>query len=458
MNPLRSSLYWRLLLGFCLANLVVLFVGGALAQRFIEYSTAVEIDWPALASDARDAYQSGGEPALQAWSQAQRHEGIEATLFEHGRPLSPFRLYGPIQRDLPNLLGAGHDLLMQPRPGLYLAVQAVSGSDGRSFQLVAMSRSHTRLRQHTRQRIELTVQAVLSLLLVGGIGWWIARSVARPVAALRATTQRMAAGELSARVHWRGRSRRDELAQLAGDFDAMAERIEALVAHDRGVLQDLSHELRSPLARLQLILDFAERSASPAEAAGYFRQAEQEIARLDRLTGEMLALSRLEGGLPGMQADVVDLAALVRDVAARATLEAGARHIQLKVRADAEAPVAGNAQLLERAVDNVLGNAIKFGAPGTAVELVLAPMDHGEVELTVRDHGPGVPEPELAMLFRPFFRGSNAAHADGLGLGLGIVQRVVQVHGGSVRAANAPGGGLEVTLRLPLTRTDRRTV
>lgn len=450
MNPLRSSLYWRLLLGFCLANLVVLFVGGALAQRFIEYSTAVEIDWPTLAGDARDAYQSGGEPALQAWSQTQRHEGIEATLFEHGRPLSSFRLYGPIQRDLPNLLGAGHDLLMQPRPGLYLAVQAVAGDDGRSYQLVALSRSHTRLRQHTRQRIELTVQAALSLLLVGGIGWWIARSVARPVAALRAATQRMAAGELSTRVSWRGSSRRDELAQLAGDFDAMAERIEALVAHDRGVLQDLSHELRSPLARLQLILDFAERSANPAEAAGYFRQAEQEIARLDRLTGEMLALSRLEGGLPGMQAESVDLAALLRDAAARATLEAAARHIQLDVQADTEARVTGNAQLLERAIDNVLGNAIKFGTPGTTVQLTLDRVDGQHVELTVRDHGPGVPQAELAMLFRPFFRGSNAAHADGLGLGLGIVQRVVQVHGGRVRAVNAAGGGLAVTLRLPL--------
>lgn len=450
MNPLRSSLYWRLLLGFCLANLVVLFVGGALAQRFIEYSTAVEIDWPALAQDARDAYQSGGEPGLQAWVQEQRHEGIEATLFEGGRPLSPMRLYGPIQRDLPNLLGAGHDLLMQPRPGMYLAVQAVAGNDGRSYQLVALSRSHTRLRQHTRQRIELTVQAVLSLLLVGAIGWWIARSVARPVAALRAATQRMTAGELSTRVGWRGSSRRDELAQLAGDFDAMAERIEALVAHDRGVLQDLSHELRSPLARLQLILDLAERSASPAEAAGYFRQAEQEIARLDRLTGEMLALSRLEGGLPGMQAESVDLAALLRDAAARATLEAGARNIRLDVRADGQARVSGNAQLLERAIDNVLGNAVKFATPGTSVQLTLDRVDGHQVELTVRDHGPGVPAAELAMLFRPFFRGSNAAHADGLGLGLGIVQRVVQVHGGSVRAANAEGGGLAVTLRLPL--------
>ena len=453
MNPLRSSLYWRLLLGFCLANLVVLFVGGALAQRFIEYSTAVEIDWPALAQDARDAYQSGGDAGLQAWTQEQRHEGIEATLFEHGRPLVPMRLYGPIQRDLPNLLGAGHDLLMQPRPGLYLAVQAVAGDDGRSYQLVALSRSHTRLRQHTRQRIELTVQAVLSLLLVGAIGWWIARSVARPVAALRAATQRMAAGELSTRVGWRGRSRRDELAQLAGDFDAMAERIEALVAHDRGVLQDLSHELRSPLARLQLILDFAERSTSPEEAAGYFRQAEQEIARLDRLTGEMLALSRLEGGLPGEQRQPVDLAALMRECAARAQLEARARGIVFQVEAAEPVIVSGHALLLERALDNLLSNAIKFSHEGGKV--LLSVRAEGRLaRLSVRDHGPGVPPDELAALFRPFFRGSNAQRAEGHGLGLAIVQRVAIAHDGTAHAQNAPGGGLDVQLRLPLATGD----
>ncbi|HEX5304952.1 MAG TPA: sensor histidine kinase, partial [Dyella sp.] len=124
--------------------------------------------------------------------------------------------------------------------------------------------------------------------------------------------------------------------------------------------------------------------------------------------------------------------------------------IRLHVQAGGEARVSGNAQLLERAIDNLLGNAIKFGAPGTEVELSLHCVDGHHLELTVRDHGPGVPEAELAMLFRPFFRGSNAVHADGLGLGLGIVQRVVQVHGGSVRAANAEAGGLAVTLRLPL--------
>ncbi|MCP1375739.1 sensor histidine kinase [Dyella lutea] len=449
MNPLRSSLYRRLLVGFCLANLVVLFVGGSLAQRFIEYTTAVEIDWSALARDASHAYDTGGGRGLAEWSREQHREGIEATLFEDCRPLTPFRA-GPIMlRDLPSWLAAGHDVLVQPRPGLYLAVQPVQGADGRTRQLVALSRTHTRLHQHTRQTILLAVQALLSLLLIGVIGWWIARSVARPVAALREATRRMAAGELSTRVHWKNGRGRDELAQLAGDFDAMAERIEALVAHDRGVLQDLSHELRSPLARLQLLLDFARRSEDPAEAAGYFARAEQEIQQLDRMTGEMLALSRLEGGLPGDQREPVDLAALARDGAARAQLEAAARGIALRLDAPSPVPVSCHALLLERALDNLLSNAIKFSPPGG--EIVLgAHTAAGQARLSVRDHGPGVPPGELAALFRPFFRGSNAPRAEGSGLGLAIVKRVAHAHGGGVHAENAAGGGLEVSLLLPL--------
>jgi two-component system OmpR family sensor kinase len=455
VNPFRGPLFWRLLVGFCLANLVVLVAGGALAKQFIEYTTAVEINWDALAQDADRAYRDGGTAALEAWRQRERQDGIEATLFENGRPLGPMRLPPPLLRDLPTWLGAGHDVVVQPRRGLYLAVQQITGEDGRSRQLVALSRTHTRLHQRSRQTILLVVQALLSLVLIALIGGWVARSVARPVAALRTATRRMAAGELSARVGWKG-SARDELALLAGDFDAMAERIEALVAHDRGVLQDLSHELRSPLARLQLLLDFAQRSTDAAEAAGYFERAEQEIARLDRLTGEMLALSRLEGGLPGMETERLDLAALAREGVERATLQARERQIALVLHAEAPVPVRGSAQLLERAIDNVIGNAIKFSPPGSDVRIDVA-TDHGAADgdgavVSIRDHGPGVPDDELASLFRPFFRGSNAASADGLGLGLGIVQRVMRVHGGRVEAANAAGGGLAVQMRLPLDR------
>ena len=448
MNPFRSPLYRRVLVWFCLANLLVLLLGGMLARGLIEYTSVREIDWSALAQAAGQAYDNGGSNGLRVWSQNERRDGIEATLFQNGQPLAPVHLHPVVRAQLPMWLDSHEDVIAHPWHGVYLAVLDVHGADGTLRRFVAFSHSHVRLPASAQARILLGAQALLSLLFIGLVGWWVARGVARPVGALREATRRMSAGELSARVGTVG-GRRDELAGLAADFDAMAERIEALVAHERGVLQDLSHELRSPLARLHLLLDFARRSADADEAAAYFRQAEQELIRLDRMTGEMLALSRLEGGIPGLQREPVELAGLVDACVAQARLEAQAKHIALEQIAHAPAMVSGNASLLERALENLIANAIKYSPPGGRIEVALYA---GSVcaELAVRDYGPGVPEAEVGALFRPFFRGSNAGHAEGHGLGLAIVRRVVAAHGGDIHAQNAAGGGLEVRLRLPL--------
>lgn len=450
MNPFKSSLYWRLLLWFCAANLLVLVFGSFLTQRFIEYTTAVEIDWSALAQDANQQYERGGIPALSEWRSQQRRQGVDATLYENGMPLVPIRLPRSVRSLLPESIAAGHDLVIRPRHGMYLAVTQVTADDGHARQLVAMSRTHAWVRPKTRSKILLGVQLALSLVFIGLIGWWLARSVARPVEALRHATRRMASGELSTRVGRIRGTRYNELTQLAHDFDAMAERIEALVAHQRRVLQDLSHELRSPLARLQLILDLAQRSAEPSEAADYFDQAETEIARLDRMTGEMLALSRLEGGIPGIACEELDLVEFARESMQQAQLEATAGGIALQLDAPGQSIVVqGSAQLIERAIDNLIGNAIKFSADGGQV-FVAVSLAGRFAEVSVSDTGPGVPEAELGVLFRPFFRGSNAASAEGHGLGLAIVQRVVKIHGGELAASNREGGGLRVSMRFPL--------
>jgi two-component system OmpR family sensor kinase len=449
VNLFKHSLYWRLLVGFCVGNLLVLFLGSVLTRGFIDYTTAKEINWDLLAQGADQAYESGGATGLSDWAREQRHDGIiEATLYENGQALTPIRLHPSIQRSLSSWLEADKDIVAQPWPGLFMAVQKITGADGHVRQLVALSRSHQRLPPQTRQLILWSIQLLLLLVFIGVLGWWVARSVARPVEALRDATRRMAAGELSARVGRRGGSKRDELALLAYDFDAMAERIEALVAHDRGVLQDLSHELRSPLARLHLILNLAQRSDNPAEAEPYFLQAEQEIERLDRMTGEMLALSRLEGGIPGMNRERLELGALVRGCVAQAQLEAGVREVSLQLQPGQDVFVTGSPLLLERAVGNLIANAIKFSPLGGEVILTVD-AENSSAAVTIRDHGPGVPEAELVSLFRPFYRGSNAVRADGHGIGLAIVQRVVQAHGGEIEAKNADVG-LRVTLRLPM--------
>jgi two-component system, OmpR family, sensor kinase len=447
-SPFRSPLFWRLLIFFCIANLLVLVLGSWLTSRFIAYSAGQGIDWPALAQAAEDAYENGGASGLDAWAAQQRGEGIEATLYENGSPLRDIRLPSAIRESLPDWLAAGHSVELNPFPGFYVAVEPVTGADGHVRQLVGISFSRARIPRHMREKILLGVQLALSLLLIGGIGWWVARSVSRPVEAMRDATRKMASGAFATRVDKRWSDAHDELGQLARDFNGMAERIEILVAHDRGVLQDLSHELRSPLARLHLILDLAQHSKHPEEAAGHFRHAEQEIARMDRMTAEMLALSRLEGGLPGMERESVDLVELTKLRLDAARVEAEARSIQLQFTDAGPVAVWGSGILLERALDNVIANAIKFSAVQGHVEVSVS--HHlGQAQVRIRDHGPGAPDEELGLLFRPFFRGTNAVHANGHGLGLAIVQRVMQVHGGDVAARNADGGGLEVTMQLP---------
>ncbi|RDS82663.1 sensor histidine kinase [Dyella psychrodurans] len=447
-SPFRSPLFWRLLIFFCIANLLVLVSSSWLTTRFIAFSTEQDINWTAIAQSAEDAYDNGGADGLDAWIQQERSEGIDATLYENGQPLRDIRLPGNLRDALPGWLNAGHNIELRPFPGFYIAVQQVTGADGHTRQLVAMSNSRSRIPRHMREKILLGVQLVLSLLLIGGIGWWVARSVSRPIEAMRGATRKMAAGEFATRVDRQWSDAHDELGQLARDFNTMAERIELLVTHERGVLQDLSHELRSPLARLHLILDLAQHSGDREKASEHFRRAEHEIARMDRMTTEMLALSRLEGGLPGMERDAVDLAELVKERVDAAHVEAQARGIQFHMSNGHPVIVHGSGVLLERALDNVIANAVKFSPDNGRVD-VIVDSQQNQARVCVRDHGPGVPSDELEAVFRPFYRGTNAAHAAGHGLGLAIVHRVMQVHDGSVVARNGEDGGLEVTMQLP---------
>jgi two-component system, OmpR family, sensor kinase len=447
-SPFRSPLFWRLLIYFCIANLLVFALSSWVTSSFIAFSSEQDIDWTTIAQSAEDAYDTGGADGLATWAQQQRAEGIDATLYENGQPLREMHLPPGVRDSLPEWLDAGQNLALNPFPGFYIGVQSVTGKDGHTRQLVGVSSSRGRIPRHMREKILLGSQLALSLLLVGAIGWWVARSVSRPVEAMRAATRKMAAGEFTTRVDKQWSNAHDELGQLASDFNGMAERIEVLVAHDRGVLQDLSHELRSPLARLHLILDLAQHSATPDEAAAHFKHAEREIARMDRMTAEMLALSRLEGGLPGMERDSFDIAELVKERLDAAHVEAEARGIDLQVHSTGPVFVWGSGILLERALDNIIANAIKFSPDRGSVDVDVEQHQQSAI-VRIRDHGPGVPPEELGLLFRPFFRGTNAVHANGHGLGLAIVHRVVHVHGGDVVAQNAEGGGLAITMRLP---------
>jgi len=295
------------------------------------------------------------------------------------------------------------------------------------------------------------------LLTAGLVCYGLARYLASPLETLRAGVRRLAGGDLSARVGAHVGARRDEIADLGRDFDRMAERIESLVMSQRRLLGDISHELRSPLARLSVALGLARRRADE-EAPGVtsaLDRIEREAERLNELIGQLLTLTRLETHEDELRRAQIDLQDLIRRVAADADFEAQGRNRGVLVVGDEECTFLGDAELMRSAIENVVRNAVRYTAENTSVEVSLRCSSGGGkagIVIRVRDHGKGVPEEALTEIFRPFYRLTEARdrQTGGTGLGLAIAERAVRLHGGTVRAANAgDGGGLVVEIRLP---------
>jgi two-component system, OmpR family, sensor histidine kinase CpxA len=291
------------------------------------------------------------------------------------------------------------------------------------------------------------------LIMAGALCFWLARHITIPVSKMRTTAQQLADGNLGARVGRAVASRHDELADLGRNFDRMAERIESLLTSQRLLFRNVSHELRSPLARLNVALELARRSTA-AEVSGYLDRIEREAERLNRLIGQMLALARLVSGVDRAEQGVFELGRLVQEVVADGDFEARARHSAVRMVSCESCVVVGAAELLRSALENIVRNAVHATMEGTETEVRMRHRQTSEgvyAVIEVRDHGPGVPEKELANIFQPFHRLGpvHARHTGGAGLGLAIAERAVRLHGGTIVAANAPGGGLLMTICIP---------
>ena len=299
------------------------------------------------------------------------------------------------------------------------------------------------------------------------VSYAMARYLSSRIMKLRYATHQLAEGDLTARVGSQS-GRRDELADMGHDFDLMAERIERLVESERRLVEserrtveaqqrllaDISHELRSPLARIAYALDLAQGSANE-ETGSYLKRIERESGRLNELIGQLLTLARLEAAPSREEITAtmmsVPLAKLVGDVCQDADFEARGRGKEVCIARTEPCVVEGNAELLRSAVENVVRNAVRHTPQGSAVKVALS-CDEQCAHIEVRDFGSGVPEEALSEVFRPFYRVGQAREREsgGVGLGLSITERAVRFHGGSVQAQNAPEGGLLVRLSLPL--------
>lgn len=293
--------------------------------------------------------------------------------------------------------------------------------------------------------------AVVSLLPSALLAW----SLSRPIRVLQQAFADAAAGRLDTRAAPLMRGQRDEIADLGASFDHMAQRLQDLLAARQRLLHDVSHELRSPLARLQLAVGLVRQQ--PLKLDSTLQRIETEVQRVDTLVGEVLTLARLEPGSRRPAAEPHDVLALLRTVASDAAFEAQAGGVAVAFASDLPALVRpAHRELLTRAFDNLIRNALRHTAPGTAVDVQAQLDGSGALQVDVADRGPGIPAAQLPRIFEPFYRvqdegasSSEATNVKGYGLGLAIARGALELHGGRIAAQAREGGGLLVRASLP---------
>ena len=452
------SLYWRIFLAFWVALALILVGTVTVAVNATAHRS--ERPWVQrgqLYAQAARAFESGGPEALKGWLQ--------------GLPVEPFaRTYvvepggaEMLRRALPPSMSAhgaaaagaaGADSTEPISPIGGALVLMTSG--GATYHVVIGP-----VRDSPRLFGELELPGVPLALLAIALGvsaavcFFLARYLASPVDRLRLATRQMAAGDLTVRVLPALKGRQDDLGLLAADLDAMAERLRLLLEAKQQLLRDVSHELRSPLARLQLALSLARRDDSGAER--HLARIGCEAERLEQLIARTLMLVRLERPADTLENSRVDVGDLLRLIASDVAIEADARGCLTYVQAQEDLQVAGDAELLRSAFENVIRNAVRF-SPADSTVAISARRQEGQgsalatLEVSVSDHGPGVPPKDLTLIFEPFYRVDAArghGGAGGEGLGLAIAARAVHLHGGTIEARNLEGGGLAVHITLP---------
>lgn len=294
----------------------------------------------------------------------------------------------------------------------------------------------------------------IALALSSLVCFWLAWYLTSPIRKLQFAAKQISQGKLDTRVSKKIGNRRDEIADLGQDFDVMAEQLQKLINNQKQLLSDVSHELRSPLARLQVAVGLARKKGSKETEADLLR-IEQESERLDDLVGQSLTLSRLDAGADYPMDDYIDVGALLEKIINDCDFEANGQQKHVLLEYKQSWTIKANGELLRRALENVIRNAIHYTVANSSVEVILEQNSKNTEELIISicDQGVGVPEDKLAHLFDPFVRLSSARDRDsgGYGLGLAIAKRAINFHQGEIKAHNRSTQGLCVEIILPVT-------
>lgn len=473
-----GRLFWKFLLAFWLALIAASGIVAVLVALHQQRMHDEEVSEISLATGPRTelalrsaaaTLRHGGVAALREWLAEDAHArgGLAVHAFDRdGRELLGRAVPDGALERAREALGprSGRDTIGRPR-GNEVATSGRMRSPARDAErrtrgavrydeasgLLLFVPAADAPSRRMRRAAPLPPLAIAGAVLLASLAFsaLLAWYLTQPIRHLRNAFGSLADGALETRVAQRMGGRNDELADLGRDFDRMAERLQKLVGSQRRLLHDVSHELRSPLARLQAAIGVARQDPQRIEAM--LERIERETMRVNGLVGELLVLARLEAGTPQSALESADLVELVEAIVEDARFEARACGRDVRFE-DHGGPVFANVypELLHRAFENVIRNAVKFTPAGCTVDVLAGTEAIGPFRLTVLDRGPGVPESDLAAIFEPFHRtGNDARMQQGHGLGLAIARRAIEAHGGSISAANRSGGGLVVRIEVP---------
>lgn len=448
------SIYTKIFLWFWLAMtmvtaavVLITVASGSqpLGRRWLSHSLDL------YARSAVDFYTHGGKPALQRYlDDIQSSSGVEATLIApdgedilgRGIPRGARRVYERARNS-----GSSRFLVRW----IWTGASVVPTESG-TYYLVARVYPVAGMFPEPSFGAGL-LKVLIAVFSAGILSWLLARHFAGPIRGLQSAAGRIADGDLSVRAVPLLPRRNDEIAELARDFDRMADRVQGLLQKQQELLADISHELRSPLTRMSVSLELARRGETDA-----LERMQTEIDTLDTLIGQILTLTRLQGQQSRKLETPANLKKILEGVVQDAQFEGKAAEKTVSLDAPDECRLHGDPALLRSAFENVVRNAVRYTRPGSRVDVSLRMRSTGtgrQATILVEDSGDGVPATALPRLFEPFYRISESREraTGGTGLGLSIAQKVVQLHGGSISARNREAGGLAVEIILPETES-----
>lgn len=439
---LRMAFY----IGAALLAFIGLAIVSVVAVASFQLESYIATKQSALGKTAANVLASGGRPALEKWLRTDAAVPPDVTIFildESGTDIFGRRVPPSYANFVRHSVVNAPELPDSNYRPVRLAPQLI-GPDKRAYAFLVLPN------QITVWGSPATAAGLLiaALLVIATVAWLIARTVGRPIGELQVAVRELALGHTKARVPATITRRRDELGSLAADFNSMADKLAALLASRQQLMGELSHELRSPLARLQAALALAEHRQSIGTAER--ERIEREVQRMDLVIGDLLRFSRLDAAAAIVRR-LVRLDSLLAELVRDEEIEAAAHRCRLALAATPDLEMIGDPQLLRSGFENIVRNAIRHAPPDSVVDVV-AKRDGTRLKVTILDRGPGVSPELLTRIFDPYVRAPKSADdSSGTGLGLAIARRVFEVHGGNIVAKPRPGGGLMFSVELPAT-------